>query len=161
MTDWKEFFDARQDKLQEEAVRLAVFGSLDRFVGSVLDQSFFQPQRKRRGIMAHAVCCSAGTVYDPREDGSLYEYFKWFAETANRLMINECKSRRWYVMGSVDRFFVLIKDTIELCDGDYERAAAELHIRCNEAAMKKAVGYPEHIEEQKRRRQACLEGGLI
>ncbi len=161
MTDWKEFFDARQDKLQEEAVRLAVFGSLDRFVGSVLDQSFFQPQRKRREIIAHAVCCSAGTVYDPREDGSLYEYFSWFAETANQLMIDEYRRKVSYVMSSVDHFFVLMKDTVNRFDGDYERAAAELHIRCNLAAMKKAERYPEHIEELKRRRQACLEGGLI
>ena len=158
---WKEFFDARQDKLQEEAVRLAVFGTLDRFVGSVFDQSFFQPQRKRRELIAHAICCSAGNVYDPREDGSLYEYFKWYAETANRLMINECRSKVSYVMSSVDHFFVLIKDMVNRFDGDYEKAATELHIRCNEAAMKKAERYPEHLEELKRRRQACLEGGTV
>lgn len=158
---WKEFFEERQDKLKEEAVRLTVFGSLERFVSSVLERNSFQPQRKRRELIAHAICCSAGTVYDPGDDGSLYEYFYWFAETANQLMIGEYRRKVSYVMSSVDHFFVLMKDTVNRFDGDYEKAAAELHIRCNLAAMKKAERYLEHLEERKSRRQACLEGGLI
>ena len=158
---WKEFFEERQDKLKEEAVRLTVFGALERFVSSVLDLGSFQPQGKRRKLIAHAVCCSVGTVYDPGEDGSLYEYFYWFAKTANQLMIDEYRSKVSYVMSSVDHFFVLMRDTVNRFDGNYERAAAELHIRCNEAAMKKAARYLEHLEGLKRRRQACLKGGTV
>ena len=162
MIGWKEFYEQRQDKLKEEAVRLSVFGSLDKFVSAVLSQSCFQPERKRREIIALAICCSAGTVYETT-DGSLYEYFLWFADTVNKLMIAECKSHHWYVMGSIGNFFQLIKDSLVVYQGDYQKAADELGISCNKSAMRKAVTYMERVEEHRKQRGELLrhmEGGV-
>ena len=153
MAGWKEFYEERQDRLEEEPVRLAVFGSLDDFVRSEVSRSSFRPEIKRRLVIALAVCCSLGTQYDTGEDGSLYEYWRWCAETANRLCTREIRERRRYVMSSVSNFFELIKDTVNSCGGDYKEAAEELGIEYYEPAMRKAVRYLEYQKEQEKRRR--------
>lgn len=157
MTGWKEFYEERQDRLEEEPVRLAVFGSLDDFVRSEVSRSSFQPELKRRLVIALAVCCSLGTQYDTGEDGSLYEYWRWCAETANRLCTREIRERRRYVMAGVSNFFELIKDTVNSCGGDYKEAAEELGIEYYEPAMRKAVRYLEWKKEQDRQRREWME----
>ena len=136
---YKDYLESMQDKLDDESVRLAVYGTFPQWVYKEVGKYPYLRFIERRQLLVLAIVSKAATMYQPETDGSFYEYLSFFLGTASRLLIQECKHKAYRIFLKVNCFYEEIADAVKECGGDMRLAADFLMIDYHEAGMKKAV----------------------